>query len=350
MFIPSNEYATTLRRKWLVLLILTVFLIMIIIGAAKFGTIQVTNREIIQGLLAPSVESTNLKILRDVRFPRIGMDVFTGIALAGAGVIMQAILRNPLASPFTLGVSSGASFGAALAIVLGTSLFGIKSILSSSWLIATNAFVFGCLSILLVYVISSLKNHSGTVLLLAGVAFSYLFSSGVSALKYISKNDVLKDLIVWLMGSTSGTNWSEIELIAPVTLIGMLIIMCYSWQLNVLALGEEIARTSGIRVKQLRLVSLFTVTVISSITIAFTGVIGFVGLVAPHVARMIIGVDHRFLIPASCLIGAILLLLSDTLARSLFSPVEIPVGIVTSIIGVPFFIYLLISKKREYWN
>lgn len=353
MVTPLREqYSISTRKKGLVLVLLLVVLLLLILYSAKAGTVHVSVQDIIWSFTGhPDADSMTSYILQQVRFPRIIMAVLTGISLAVAGVIMQAILRNPLASPFTLGVSSGASFGAALAIVLGTSLFGIEQVIRSArWLIAVNAFLFGCLAVFFVYGIARLKNSSTTVLLLAGVAIGHLFSSGVSALKYFSNNEALKDLVVWLMGGFWGANWGVISMLAPCIGVVLLILMAYSWDLNVLGMGEEVAKTAGVRVKQMRLITLLSVTFIASATIAFSGVIGFIGLVAPHISRMLIGVDHRFLIPASCLTGAILLLVSDTLARTILSPIEIPVGIITSIIGAPFFIYLLVKKRRDYWN
>lgn len=347
-----GAYRGAAGKKCLILALLAAALLLAVFCAAGTGTVPIAFQEMLRIAAGhEQVDPTHAYILREVRLPRIWMAVLTGVSLAGAGVIMQAILRNPLASPFTLGVSSGASFGAALAIVLGTSLFGFEqAVRSARWLIALNAFLFGGLAALFVYGIASLKRGSVAVLLLAGTAIGHLFSSGVSALKYFSGNEALKDLVVWLMGGFWGAGWETIRLLAPLVLLGIAVLMRYAWDFNTLGLGEEVAATAGVRVRRMRLVTLATVTLIASASIAFTGVIGFVGLVAPHIARMLIGVDHRFLIPAACLCGAIMLLVSDTLARSVLSPVEIPVGIVTSIVGVPFFVYLLIRKRREYWS
>ncbi len=347
-----QAYHGSVRKKWLVLTLLLVLLLVVLLFSFDAGTVSVGLEELIRGLTGQEpLDEMKGYILREVRFPRIAMALLTGVALAAAGVIMQAILRNPLASPFTLGVSSGASFGAALAIVLGTSLFGLEqAVHSARWLIALNSFLFGSIAVMLVYGIAKLKKGSTTVLLLAGVAMGHLFSSGVSALKYFSNNEALKDLVVWLMGGFWGADWEVIRWLAPGLLLSLVVLMCFAWDLNVLGMGEEVAGTAGVHVRRTRFVTLLTVTIIASAATAFTGVIGFIGLVAPHIARMLIGVDHRFLIPAASLCGAIMLLAADTFARTILSPVEIPVGIVTSVIGVPFFIYLLIKKRRDHWN
>lgn len=345
-------YEAGVRRKTAVLLLLAAALVLCALFALKAGTVQVAYGDILYSIFDPSkLDEMTLYILQEVRYPRVMMAVVTGCALAGAGVIMQAILRNPLASPFTLGVSSGASFGAALAIVLGASLFGMENVIRSArWLITVNAFLFGCLAVFLVYGIARMKNSSTTVLLLSGVAIGHLFSAGVSALKYFSANEALKDLVVWLMGGFWGSSWEVVRLLGPLVFVSVMLLMRFAWGVNVLGMGEEVAKTAGVRVNRLRMTSLILATLIASSTIAFTGVIGFIGLVSPHMTRMLIGVDHRYLIPASCMTGSILLLLSDTLARTVISPIEIPVGIITALIGAPFFIYLLLKKRRDYWN
>nr|WP_255717068.1 iron ABC transporter permease [Salipaludibacillus sp. CUR1] len=324
-----------------------------IVLSVRLGTVSMTVAEqasMVLQLLTGEAFSTNSYIVFHIRLPRIVMAIITGMALACAGVIMQALLRNPLASPFTLGVSSGAAFGAALAIVLGAGVFGINVVTGGQWLIAANAFIFGCLAVFAVYGIAQIRKGSTTVLLLAGVAIGQLFSAGVSAIQYFSSNAALKDLIVWLMGGFWGAEWQVIQFLLPLTVIVFLFLWKLSWDLNTLSSGEEVASSLGVNVRRLRLTALVLSTLLASSTIAFTGIIGFIGLVAPHISRMIIGTDNRFLLPCSCLIGAILLLLSDTVARTVLSPVEIPVGIITSLLGAPFFIYLLLRKQKDYWS
>jgi iron complex transport system permease protein len=342
-------YQRSVRRRLLLLACITFLLIFASAFAALKGSANIPFRDLWAILVGGEADAMNRYILQEVRLPRIVMAIVSGMALAAAGVIMQALLKNPLADPFTLGVSSGAAFGAALAIVAGASALGINLVYSGRWLIAFNAFVFGCMAVLLVYGISRLKNSSVTVLLLAGVAIAQLFAAGVSVLKYFSNNEALKDLIVWLMGGFWGANWEVLGILLPILAVSLTVLMRYAWDLNALSSGEEAARTLGVKIRSMRWICLILSTLIASTTIAFTGIIGFIGLVAPHISRMLIGTDYRFLLPCSCLIGALLLLLSDTVARLLLSPIEIPVGIVTAFFGAPFFIYLLIKKRREYW-
>ncbi|EST55584.1 iron ABC transporter permease [Brevibacillus panacihumi W25] len=342
-------YQGSVRRKLLLLGATMLLLIASTLYAISRGAVEVPLYDLLKILFGQSSDEMLTYIVYEVRLPRIVMAIVTGISLSCAGVIMQALLRNPLADPFTLGVSSGAAFGAALAIVAGASVFGINLVQSGHWMIALNAFVFGCLAVLVVYGIARLKNSSTTVLLLAGVAIGQLFSAGVSGLKYFSDNEALKDLVVWLMGGFWGAKWQVLQILIPLLVVSLAILIKYAWDLNALSAGEEVARTLGVKVKRIRWVCLLIVTMMASTTIAFTGIIGFIGLVAPHISRIIIGTDTRFLLPCSCLVGALLLLLSDTAARMLLSPVEIPVGIITALFGAPFFVYLLVKKRRDYW-
>lgn len=349
----ETYYFSTNRKKALLILALIILCLLSIIYSISVGTVSLSIQEqwiLLKQLWQGQGFDTNGYILFQIRLPRIAMAVITGMALASAGVIMQALLRNPLASPFTLGVSSGAAFGAALAIVLGTSIFGLNVVASGQWLIAVNAFIFGCVAVFAVYHLARLKKGSTTVLLLAGVAIGQLFSAGVSALQYFSNNAALRDLMLWLMGGFWGASWSVIQYLFPLILLSICLLLLCSWDLNALSSGEEVASSLGVNVKRLRLICLLISTLMASATIAFTGIIGFIGLVAPHISRMLIGIDNRYLLPCASLVGAILLLLSDTFARTVISPIEIPVGIITSLIGAPFFIYLLLQKKKDYWS
>lgn len=287
-------------------------------------------------------------IVMQLRMPRTILAILTGISLAGAGAVMQGILHNPLVSPYTLGMSGAASLGAAIAIVLGKGILGAYFEELGAYFIALNAFLFGFLTIFLIIGFSNLKGNSPAILVLAGVALGYIFSAGVSALKYFSDNEALKDLVVWLMGGIWGANWQAVGLLMPVVTICMIILISYAWDMNALAAGKDVAINLGVNVKRLQLICLMVATLAASATVAFTGIIGFIGLVAPHISRVIVGNDNRFLIPCSCVLGALILLFSDTIGRIIIAPAEIPVGIVTALLGGPYFLYMLLRKKRVY--
>lgn len=325
-----------------------IFFVGLNIGSAKIDVISLVS-QFVTGDHADNYRS-KMYILTQVRIPRLVLCMTTALALGLSGCVMQNLLRNPLASPYTLGVSSGASFGAALAMVLGYSLFGANLLWSGYTLVAFNAFVFGCLSMLVVYGISKLCNNSITILILTGTAIGSLFSAGTSILKYISSAEALKNLDIWLMGGFWGANWSAVCIILPFLAVALIAMIHLAWDFNALNAGEDVASTLGVDVRKVKFISLTLVTLISSICIAFSGVIGFIGLISPHVARSIVGVDNRYLLPASALVGGITLLISDIIARTIISPQEIPVGIITAIIGVPFFILILVRKKKQLWR
>jgi iron complex transport system permease protein len=338
----------------LLLLLVGIGLFATATGAARISVADVCRvvvGKMVPGLHLAPVSDIAETVVMDLRLPRIFLAALTGISLAGAGVVMQGILRNPLVCPYTLGLSSGAAFGAALAIILGTGILGKAGFdVTGRYLIVTNAFIFGSLTMLLVYGVARIKGAVPETLLLAGVAFGYLFQAGVSALKYVSENEALKELVVWLMGGLWGASWETVSILFPVVLVCVGLLVRHAWDLNVLGAGEDVAISLGVNVGRLRLITLALATLMSSATIAFTGIIGFIGLIAPHICRTLIGGDHRFLILCSCLTGGVLLLLADTLARIVLAPMEIPVGIITSLLGAPFFIYLLLKRKHQWWS
>jgi iron complex transport system permease protein len=279
------------------------------------------------------------------RLPRIFLAILTGMSLAVAGTVMQGLLRNPLVSPFTLGLSSAASFGAAIAIVIGPALLVSYFPVSDDMFIIIMAFLTGWLSMLLVYGISRSRGTNQSTLILAGVVIGYLFQAGVMALKYVTSNDKLRDIVVWLMGGMWGASWEAVLLLFPLCLVSFILLERMAWDLNVLAAGDDVAKNLGINVERFRLTGLMIATFAASCCLAFTGIIGFIGLMAPHICRMIIGNDYRYLIPCSALLGASILLISDTAARTLMSPVEIPVGIIMYIIGGVFFLFLILRAR-----
>jgi iron complex transport system permease protein len=285
-------------------------------------------------------------IVMNIRLPRILLAVLTGISLALAGAVMQGVLRNPLVSPFTLGLSSAASFGAALAIVLGTGLLGAVFTDNQNTLIVLTAFLFGCLSMVLVYFVTKMSDDQSTVIL-AGVVVGYLFSAGLLILKYVTNNEKLREITVWLMGGMWGANWGSVLILIPVVVAGFILLLYKAWDLNAMSAGDEVASNLGVDVRRTRLFCLMVATFISSSCLAFTGVIGFIGLMSPHICRMLIGNDYRYVIPCSALLGALILLVSDTFARTVMSPMDLPVGIVMYVIGGVFFLFLILRGKES---
>ncbi len=294
-------------------------------------------------------------IVTTLRMPRIVLCLLTGASLGMAGAIMQGLLRNPLVSPFTLGVSTAAAFGAAMAIVFGTSILGTAYYASFSFLgqyITVDtilktiaAFGFGVLSIIIVLQIARKTNISRSTLILSGVIVSYIFQSGLMLAKFLSDDAQLRDITMWMMGGFTGTTWGMILIVLPIVVVCGIYLEKLAVDINALSSGDDVASNLGVDVKKLRNRGLFISTLIASVCIAFTGTIGFVGLMAPHLCRMIIGNDHRYLVPASALLGAIILVISDLFARLVMRPAEIPVGVIMYVIGGIFFMWLVFKGK-----
>jgi iron complex transport system permease protein len=292
----------------------------------------VSGNELVQSLTTPSL------VLWSVRLPRVFMAVLVGAALSVSGAVFQGLFRNPLVSPGILGVSSGASFGAALAIL---------TMGSSEWSIEVSAFLWGLIAVVMAYQIGRYSGNSVTSLVLAGVIVSALFTAGVSFLKY--KADPFQHLpaiVFWTMGSFNSVVWANAIKASVLIVLGLIGIYILRWWLNPMALGDEDAMTLGINVPRARIIYILIATLIVAASISSCGNIGWVGLVVPHMARIIVGSDHDVLIPFSALLGGIFMLVMDTLARILPGG-EIPVGILTSLIGAPFFAYLLVKNEKK---
>ena len=282
------------------------------------------------------VSQTITTIVFEIRLPRIIAAFAVGSALALAGTSFQSIFKNPLVSPDLLGVSNGAGFGAALAIILS----------SSNFLIQILAFVFGIISVSITYLISRAYKAGGIlVLVLSGVAISAFFNALISCIKFVADpQDKLPEIIYWLMGSLSSVTIDKLIMITIPFVVGIIILLLLRWQMNILAMGDEEAQSLGLNPTRIRLLIIAGCTLLTSAAVSISGIIGWIGLIIPHMARMIVGPDNRILIPASLSLGASFLLLVDNISRAVI-PIEIPIGILTSVIGVPIFLYLL---KRGY--
>ena len=276
-----------------------------------------------------------------VRFPRILMGLLVGAALAVAGAVMQAIFGNPLAEPGVVGVSSGAALGAATAIVLGASVLGGAGI-------AVFAFLGALLETLLVDVVSRAGGRTEVVtLLLTGIAINAFAQAGIAFVLFVADTASREQIVFWQLGSIAGSLWSQVAIVAAVGVAGVIAAILLAQRLDLLALGERNARHLGVNVERLRLVSIVLVALLTGVAVAFTGIIAFVGLVVPHIIRMIIGPAHRGLIVASAVGGGALLVLADLLTRTMVAGAELPIGMLTSLIGGPFFFYLLWRQRRR---
>jgi iron complex transport system permease protein len=294
--------------------------------------------------LGSEVSATS-QIFYQLRFPRVLLVMLVGGALALSGAVMQAVFRNPLADPGLIGVSAGSALGMSFAMVVGPLVFGAE--LSPAFL-GMSAFVFGMAAMLIVYSIAVKEGQSQVAtLLLAGVALSAFCTALSALLIYLSNDQQLRGLSFWNMGSFGGSSWAEVKLAALLMLPGCAILLASSRSLNLLLLGEVQARHLGLNVELTKVIAFTIVALLVSLSVSMVGVIGFVGLVVPHIVRILFGAEHKFLLLMSLIVGALLLLLADTFARIIISPAELPIGILTALIGCPFFVFLLIQYRKQ---
>lgn len=337
-----------MTRATPVLLILVAVLTGLIIFSCGLGYYSVSAQEVIRiifssigGTSLTDVDSTAGIVILDVRLPRIFCAVMVGGCLAIAGTVFQAVLLNPLADPYTLGVSSGAAFGAALSIVL--TMFGLAA--PGHYFISFMAFAGAIATLILVFSLSSTdRGFSSNTLILSGVIVAAILSAGIGFLKYLADEQV-NVIIFWLMGSLSGKTWVELQLIITIALPAVILLLFFAKDMNVLSFGGKTAHSLGVNVIRTRKILLVAASLLTAACVSIAGVIGFIGLIIPHLLRRIVGPDNRILLPASFLGGGILLLLADTITRAVL-PNEIPIGILTSLIGGPFFCYIFIRNQR----
>ncbi|HEK0807750.1 TPA: iron ABC transporter permease [Proteus mirabilis] len=337
-----KEYQQQILRRFFYLMILGGVLCSVLILDFTLGPSGLSLTELWNTLISPETADAGTRVIVwDIRLPYSLMAVVVGMSLGLAGAEMQTILNNPLASPFTLGVSSAAAFGAALAIVLGIGIPGVPA----QWFISVNAFIFALLATLLLDFISRWMRVSTSGIILFGIALVFTFNAAVSIMQFIANEDTLQGLVFWTMGSLNRASWDKLYILLVVLVIIFPLSLMNAWKLTALRLGEDRAMSFGINVRRLRLTTLLRISIISALAVAFVGPIGFIGLVAPHIARMTFGEDHRFYLPASALIGALVLSIASLVSKNLLSGVIIPVGIVTSLVGIPFFVSIILRHR-----
>ena len=325
---------TGLLVAGLLLLLLGCGLLSLGIGAAPIAL-----SEVMDALLGESVHQTTTTIVRDIRLPRLMLAVLVGAALAVAGAAMQGFFQNPMADPYIVGVSSGAALGATCGIVLKVDFWFAG--LSATPILA---FVGALGATFLVYGLSLRGGRVPVVLLLLiGVAVGALAAAITSFLMIVGAEDT-RQVLFWLLGSLSARRWDHVRMVLPYIVLGIAVIWVYARDLNVLLLGEETAQHTGVEVERVKRIILSASALLAAAAVSVSGIIGFVGLIIPHLIRLIIGPDHRKLIPVSALAGALLLVAADIVARTLIVPSEIPIGIITSVLGCPFFLFLITRR------
>ena len=311
------------------------------------GTVNISLADTLSAVVGNSVSQQTDTNLFDIRLPRILLAIFVGAVLASTGAVMQGLFRNPLADPSLIGVSSGASVGASLMIVTAGGFIQSGALVGLS-LVAVGAFVGGFAATLLVYrLATSGIGTSVTTMLLAGIAIGALAGALNSLLSYFSDNDMLRQISLWQMGNLSGASWLKVSIMGAVAIFLMLLFPRESKVLNALLLGESEARHLGIDVQRVKRRLIILTALGVGVSVALAGLVGFVGLIMPHIVRLAIGPDHRWLVPGSALAGATLLVIADSLARIVVIPAELPTGILTALLGAPFFVALLLKQRKD---
>ena len=344
----SRKYREFVKRKRFFLLVGLLLLVLCVIIAAQNGPIDIPFADVVRYIFTFDTSGTG-RVIWNIRMVRIIGALFAGAGLAVAGVVMQCILRNPLASPFTLGISSSAAFGASFAIIFlgaGSSMTSTVSI-NNPYITTVCAFLFSLVATGSILLLTKITRVSAETMILAGVAISAMFSAGLSFMQYIATDSQLGNIVAWTFGDLGKATWSWNSLILLVLLPVVLYYFYKRWDYNAMDAGEDTAKGLGVNTERERVVGMILSSVLSAFIVSFFGIIAFIGLLGPHIARMIIGSDHRYLIPLSIILGAIVLVTADGVGQVILYPSVVPVGIITSMLGGPLFIYLLIRRYRK---
>lgn len=342
-----RTYESRIANKRITLLVCGALLICVALYAIMAGSIPLSVHEVIEAFLGNGNDTHQVVVFK-IRLPRIAAGILIGAILAVCGAVMQCVLQNQLASASTLGVSQGAAFGAAVGILVfgGGTLSRAAAVpvqIDNPYIITLCAFVFGSMTAIVILALSRMKHTIGAGgLILAGVALSSLFSAGSTLLQYFADDTALGAVIFWTFGNLGGATWMEIAILAIVFILVFGFFMMNRWNYNAMRSGIDTAKSLGVNTKALMTASMVISSLAAAATVAFVGIIGFVGLIAPHMMRKLVGDDYRFLVPASAMAGALILIVADTFARLIISPVILPVGAVTSFLGAPLFLAILI--------
>ena len=342
---PSLAYGQLTRRRQFLLAGLAVALLASVAADLSLGPVGLDLGDILTALLAPGeVDPRTRVVLWQIRLPGALMAVLVGAALALAGGVMQTILNNPLASPFTLGLSAAAGFGAALSLA-----FGIALVPLAAFVVPVNAFLMAMATALVIHLLSLRRGVTAETIVLFGIALVFTFNALLALVQYFASDRAVSAIVFWTLGNLTKASWESLGITAAAIVLAVPVLGRQVWALTALRLGDDKAASFGIRVGRVRLLSLLAVSLLAAVPVAFVGTIGFVGIVGPHIARMLVGEDQRYFLPASSLCGALILSLSAIVSKVLIPGTIFPIGIVTALIGIPFFLSLILSRKRASW-
>lgn len=348
----SREYTRYVNFKLGFMGLGLVALTLGLVISLSLGAVKVPLSEVAKTLVGISVSERFDLIVWHIRLPQVLAAVVAGAGLSAAGGAMQSILRNPLGSPFTLGISQAAAFGAAFSVmILSSGAMQSTHIgpitISNPYLTSVSAYVFSMLAAGVIIMVSRMRGATPEVMVLTGVALGAMFTAGTMFLQYFADDMQLAAMVFWTFGDVSRASWTDLSLLVAVTVPCSAYLLSRSWDYNAIDAGDETAKGLGVRVERVRMTGMLVASLVTAVIVSFLGVIGFVGLVAPHMVRRIIGGDNRFLMPATIICGALLLLVSDTVARLMLAPQVLPVSVLTALMGAPVFIYLIVRGGKK---
>lgn len=331
----TQDYIHLVRKKKMLMMVMLAVGAILAIYTVVLGTYGLSTEKVMAALIGKA-DGPAAVVVWNIRLPRVAASVVTGWVLALAGMFIQSVLRNPLGSPSTLGISQGAAFGASAAIVLfGAGFFSVSMFAFGGAVCAT----------LIIIALARLKHLSPEAVILAGVALSSLFTSATILMQYLASEIELAKVVFWSFGDVARSSWRQIGIMALAAFIVTLWFMRICWDINAIASGEETAKGLGVNVQAIRIIGMLAVTLMTALATAFHGIIAFIGLIAPHIARRLVGDDHRLLVPFSGILGSLLLLAADTCGRLVVGSGALPVGVISSFLGAPLFLYLLLRGK-----
>lgn len=342
-----TRYRTRRRRQRRLIVGVAVLTLAMVIVDIATGPGHYSLRDVLMTLVAPGDASDALRVIVwNIRLPVALMAIVVGVSLALAGAEMQTILNNPLADPFTLGISSAASVGAALAITLGVGIVPFADTL----LVTGNAFLLALAASLVIWGVSRLRGVSVQTLVLMGIAIMFFFNAMLGLMQYVASAEALQQLVFWSLGSLGKASWSKVGLATLALCVTLPVFLHAGWRLTALRLGDLHAQAMGIDVARLRLRILLCCSLLAATAVAFVGTIGFVGLVGPHIARLLVGEDQRVFLPMSALSGALIMSVTSILSKTLVPGILLPIGLLTALIGLPFFVSLILRSRKEMWG
>ncbi|WP_370285429.1 FecCD family ABC transporter permease [Pseudooceanicola nanhaiensis] len=340
------NYRGLVARRILILAGLVALLVLSVATDVSLGPARYSLPDVLKTLFAPGSAELQMRVVVwDIRMPMALLAVTVGASLSLAGAQMQTILANPLASPFTLGLSAAASFGAALAMVLGVAVFPA----AVGLMVPINAFAMAMAASLLIFGLSTMRGVTVETIILLGIALVFTFNAALALLQYFASEQALSAVVFWTMGSLTKATWGKVAITAAILAICTPLFARRAWALTAIRLGETRAAAMGVPVKRLRLEALVLVALLAAVPVSFVGTIGFIGIVGPHVARLLLGEDQRFFLPGAMLSGAVILSATSVISKALLPGAVLPIGIITALVGVPFFVALILTKGRKGW-